>query len=317
MFRDAQSCAEAVARGERSARDNGHVRLVAWNVRWFPDGQPGKQPKRNGGTNVPWLACALTWLDADVVVLEEIKRAPHAVDAANALLAELQRLTGATWSLAVDDCVDPYRQHIAFVWRTDRVSLVHIATRGEIDPTTDKKGTPSCPGVLRPGLSGYVKSLRGKADFHVVGVHLDSGKEARDYGNRQSALASFGPLKKTLAATAADTDVVIMGDFNTMGGAGISATDERARLPQTVREQGYRLTSESVACTEYYRDRGTPLDHALVSLTMQEAASAIAHTEGPCAALSCKPLDALFLPSQYELSDHCPLVLDVVDKDLD
>ncbi|MBC7792652.1 MAG: endonuclease/exonuclease/phosphatase family protein [Clostridia bacterium] len=319
VFRDAASCAEALVAGDRLVRYGGQVRIVSWNIRWFPDGHPGKTPKPGGGTNVTWLACALSWLDADVVVLEEIKRVPHALKATDALLAELTRLTSATWSIVVDDCPDPSRQHIAFLARADRVRLSGVRTRGEIDPTFLSNGTPSCPGRLRPGLSAYVKSLRGKADFHLVGVHLDSGKNRRDYDDRNAALDVLGPLRKTLREIAADDDVLVMGDFNTMGCSecSVSAAEERTALPRVLGPLGYRVASAGLACTEYYKDHGSTLDHVLVSTTMKEAAGASVKVSGVCAALDCKPLDATWLPSLADLSDHCPVVIDFADKDLD
>jgi endonuclease/exonuclease/phosphatase family metal-dependent hydrolase len=319
VFRDAASCAEAVRAREHLLRAGGVVRVAAWNVRWFPDGHPGKAQKAGEGTNIAWLACAIAWLDADVVVLEEVKRVPHAIAAADNLLAELGALTGATWHFIVDDCAEPARQHIAMVYRTDRVRSSGIATRGELDPTTQPGGTPSCPGRLRPGLSAYIKSLRGGADFHLVGVHFDSGKEERDYDDRQAAYAAVGPLKKTLATTAPDEDIVILGDFNTMGcsSRGISATAERDILAKAATTTGYRLASADVACTEYYKDHGTALDHVLVSTTMKEAAKANAFVAGACGALACRPLDATWLAAMADLSDHCPILIDLEDKDRD
>lgn len=319
VFRDAASCAEALARGEHLARESGQVRIATWNVRWFPDGGPGKQPKAGQGTDIAWLACAIAWLDPAVLVLEEVKRTPHAVAAANDLLARLHAHTGTTWELVVDDCGDPLKQHIAIVYRTDAVRSSGVVTRGELDPTIAPHGTASCPGRLRPGLSAYFVSKKGGVDFHVVGVHLDSGKAKRDYDDRVAAVQRMGPLKEALRATAPDEDIIVLGDFNIMGAseAHVTAAAERGQLGASASRLGYRLASADLPCSEYYRDRATALDHVLVSTTMREARASVARASGACAALACKKLDALWVTALADLSDHCPVYIDIEDADLD
>jgi predicted extracellular nuclease len=235
---------------------------------------------------------------------------------------QLARLTHGTWEVAVDDCPHPESQHLAMLYRSDRVLVSRVATRGEIDPTVAKHGTPSCPGRLRPALTAYVKSRRGGLDFHVAGVHLDSGKEERDQNDRIEAWKRFAALTTAMRAAVADDDVLVLGDFNTMGckGCGIStATGELEAMVTELRGQPfpYRVASSSLGCSEYYHEHGTLLDHVLIAATMQEADDAAVRVSGLCAALACKKLDAVHLPAVAELSDHCPVIVDIPDRDVD
>jgi endonuclease/exonuclease/phosphatase family metal-dependent hydrolase len=316
VFMDAAGCAAAAKRGEHMTRAHDVLRIVNWNVRWFPDGGPGK----TAGTNLEWLACALVWLDADIVVLEEMKRSPSAIAAMESVLAQLG--AGGRWQVIFDDCPHPESQHLGMLYRTDRVELSHVVTRGEIDPTTVKNGTPSCPGRLRPALTAYVRSKRGGLDFHLAGVHLDSGKESRDQDDRRAAWQRLAPLTQGMLAAFADDDLMVIGDFNTMGCKGcglVTPAEELAGMTQAMLAQGlpYRVASRELACSEYYHEHGSLLDHVLIAATMQEADDALVRISGICADLACKKLDAAHLPAMTELSDHCPVVIDIPDKDID
>jgi endonuclease/exonuclease/phosphatase family metal-dependent hydrolase len=307
-FADPQSCAEEKG---TLARERESVRIVSWNVRWFPDGKPGKAPAPEG-TDIAWLTCLVRWLDADVIALQEIKRVPHAV-------AALARVAGSRYRVVVDDCADVSRQHLAFLYRPDRVRFDHVATRGEIDPTTAPHGTPSCPGRLRPALSAYAKSLRGGLDFHIADVHLDSGKESRDHDDRVAAWQRLSVLSSALQSSVADDDVIVLGDFNTMGTKEVSAAAEMAALASTVRASSlpFRVASSGLGCSEYYQDHGNLLDQVLISATMREADDARVTVSGICAELACARLDAIYLPALTAISDHCPVIIDIPDTDID
>jgi hypothetical protein len=70
------------------------------------------------------------------------------------------------------------------------------------------------------------------------------------------------------------------------------------------------------ACTEYYNKHAGILDHVTVTTAMREAARS-AQVSGYCAVNNCVPL-AGAAPAAFErLSDHCPVVFEVQDKNLD
>src|SRR5690606_25396803 len=153
--------------GRRSGPAPGHLRLISWNLRWFPDGKPGNAPKESR-TNVDWVACVIAYLDPSLLALQEIKLTDRGTKALARLTSRLGELTGASWSWHADACPVPSQQHVALLYRRDRVSLSEVASHGELDPTARPNGPVGCPGRLRPGLGAYVKSLSGGLDFHVV-----------------------------------------------------------------------------------------------------------------------------------------------------
>ena len=67
-------CAEQVGHGRRLKLEDGRLRIGTWNVRWFPDGVPGVAPeRRRNPTNIEWLACAIAYINVDVLGMQEIK----------------------------------------------------------------------------------------------------------------------------------------------------------------------------------------------------------------------------------------------------
>src|SRR4051812_35719292 len=93
-FESAASCAALVGAGQRLARAPGIARFASWNLHWFPDGEPGT---RQAGADLSWLGCALAWLDADVIAVQEVKQSPSAEQALTTVLAELNRWTKARY----------------------------------------------------------------------------------------------------------------------------------------------------------------------------------------------------------------------------
>lgn len=318
-----EACEALVAAKRTKPRSADSVRVATWNVTWFPDGKPGNKPDEHGGTDLRWLACSLAWLDVDLVAMQEVKLTERGKSAMAELSQELERLTKASWSWHVDACADPYRQHLALLHRGDRLRLEHVETHGEIDPTTNPHGaTPQCPGHLRPALAAYVRSLRGGLDFHVVNLHLDSGRGAKDFEHRREAWKRLGEVVSRRQALRADADVVALGDVNAMGCgrcAAKEAEDERALLGEAVGRLALplRLASSEVRCTQFYRNRATALDQVLVSQAMLEARGASAEVSGLCAVTQCRPVDTDTTAAVQRLSDHCPLVIDLVDRDQD
>ncbi|MCL7959120.1 MAG: endonuclease/exonuclease/phosphatase family protein, partial [marine benthic group bacterium] len=145
----------------------------------------------------------------------------------------------------------------------------------------------------------------------------------RDYQNRLRFLDSLG--EELDGRRASDADVIVLGDLNTMGrlagdGLGRIGWDEEvANLDRRAGEMGLNRLPNSPACTEYYKGRGSFLDHILVSTAMAEAPQgSVARVFGYCAEFDCQPVDQEHMPYDYvHVSDHCPVVLDLVDADRD
>jgi endonuclease/exonuclease/phosphatase family metal-dependent hydrolase len=289
---------------ERQFRD------ATWNIRFFPE--PSTDVERTGQL--------LAEMDADLIAVQEIADSI-------ALRRLLEQVNSDLAQKAPDSGAEPARryrfvlaesgghggQFVGYIYDENAAELWDVETLTSLQMTPD----------LRPGLFARVTSKRGRLDFQVIVMHTDSGTKDRDYQNRRRFLDA---LEIELAKRyPADSDVIVLGDLNTMGrlaGDGLPRVrweEEVSDLDERAREMGMTRLRNSPACTEYYRGRGSFLDHILVSETMTEApAGAFARVLGYCAAVDCQPVDQENMPYDYAyVSDHCPVVIDLVDADED
>lgn len=295
-----------VEAGERLRRARPGTRLATWNVEWFPDGRPGKRPK-GPGTDVEWLACAITWLDADAVAVQEIKRTKRAQEASAALLRELSRLSGGEWKLALDECEITSAQHVGFLWNAKRVRAGPLVMLPSINP----HGEP-CKDMLRPGVGLHLR-VSPDFDFQFVSLHLKSGTKSRDLELRKRSWDGLGAALATLEQS--DQDVVIAGDFNTMGcrrcSPSVSSPEELSALDAALTTLT-RVPADA-PCSEAYGSRGTLLDHFLLSRSLRFS-GAKSRVSGFCADSSCRFESRERPAAENALSDHCPVVLDLPMK---
>lgn len=310
-FASAQACGELLKAGQRLPRAAGRARFASWNLRWFPDGDP-----REGAaeTDVPWLACALGWLNLDVLAVQEMKETPAAERALGELLSELSRLSGGRYRARLDDCGTRVPQHVGLVWNEARVSVSAVETVAALNPRGD-----ACQDQLRPGLSARVK-LPGGLDLTVVSAHFKSKTDARAFGLRGQSFAAVAGALSDLSTRARDPDVLLLGDLNTMGCRSctppVSAGEEQAQVRQLLSGAGLSLLPADAEGTFVYGGRATLLDHAVAATSMREVpAAARVHVAGFCAEARAKRGAAKV--AGRALSDHCPIVLDLIDQDLD
>ena len=288
----------------------GHFRVVTWNIRFFPE--PSTDVERTGEV--------LADLDADLIAVQEIADSSalaSMLDQVNSLLARQARESGQGSSRHYDyelaESGGHGGQFVGYVYDENSVELSGVKTLTSLQMTPD----------LRPGLFARVKSKWGGLDFQVIVMHTDSGTRDRDYQNRVRFLDSLGV--ELGERRAADADVIVLGDLNTMGrlaeeGLGRVGWDEEvANLDRRAAEMGLSRLPNSPSCTEYYRGRGSFLDHILVSTAMAEApAGSVARVFGYCAEADCQPIDQENMPYDYvHVSDHCPVVIDLIDADRD
>lgn len=287
-----------------------HFRVATWNIRFFPDST----------TDVGRTGQVLADLDADLIAVQEIanpivlRQMLEQVNADLALQAhESGRRSPRRYAHVLANSGGHGGQFVGYIYDENAVRLSDPETLTTLQMTSD----------LRPGLFARVTSKRGGLDFQVIVMHTDSGTKDRDYQNR---LRFLDALEDELGRRyRADADVIVLGDLNTMGrapGDGLPRVrwqEEIEHLDERAREMGLRRLANSPACTEYYKGRGSFLDHILVSEEMTEAPSgAVARVVGYCAEADCRPLDRDRMPYDYAfVSDHCPVVIDLVDADQD
>lgn len=286
------------------------ARIGTWNVRWYPDGRPGKKAAQPG-TDIGWMACAIATLDVDVLALQEIKTLPRAERSTAELLTELGRLAGGTWRAAFDDCPQTATQHVGFLWNETRVRMTDLRTVPELNP----HGQP-CKDSLRPGFAGLAHFADGTR-VHVVSVHFKSGGERRSLDLRNISLEALGRVAASVRAKDPTAQVVFAGDFNTMGCARcspkVAAEEELRRATGRVARDGLRWVSNDPPCTEYYRDRAHLLDGFVVTTGLAERLRAPARSSGLCGEWSCRAISgARRVDAFRRLSDHCPVVLELL-----
>lgn len=311
-WRSAEACAAAVAaqKPARNTASRKHARIGTWNVRWFPDGGPGNAPKQPG-TDVRWLACAVALLDVDVLALQEIKALPRARQRLAELTAELDRLTGGKWEVALDDCPRLATQHNGLLWNEKRARASALRTLGELNPHGE-----ACKDSLRPGFGGHFRFATGQS-AHVISVHYKSGPEARSLALRRKSFEAMGEVTKRTRSVVSDEDVVFAGDFNTMGCAKcspeVAPERERGDVAQLLAGAGLGWAETDLDCSEYYRGDGTLLDGFVVTSEQGARLVGKARVAGYCADLSCRDVRPSRESSaaRERLSDHCPVVLEL------
>jgi endonuclease/exonuclease/phosphatase family metal-dependent hydrolase len=312
-FASAASCRRLVAAGSRLPRAAGKARFASWNLHWFPDGGPGR---KEAGGDVEWLACALSWLDVDVVAVQEVKQSPHADQALATLLSELNRWSSARYVARLDDCGRRVSQHVGLIWNEARVKASDVVTVAALNPHGS-----ACQNQLRPGLAARLR-FPGGLDLAVVSAHFKSMADQHGFGLRGASFEAVPGVLRSLTGAARDSDFLLLGDLNTMGCdecmPAISSREELAAVTERLLADGVRVVPADAEGSELYRGRLTLLDHALAATAMRELVPGTrSHLVGACAAGAAALSPRAAKKARRHLSDHCPLVLDLSDRDLD
>lgn len=318
VWENGDQCDTFVRQGSRLPRgDTPVIRVVTWNIRWFPTGTLyGNNPDKF--TDQSWLSCALAWLDADIIAVQEILTNDEAETAMENVIDGLQGFNGGDWRVDLQQCGHGRRQHVGFIYNADRVKLSNVRDMYQFNGASSDENDP-CDGNLRPGRYAYVESRRDDGfDFHLVSVHTDSGTTTSDLANRNRVLNRLDQVASTLTPT--DEDIVIIGDFNTMGATGTTAEEELEEFSERVdrEDPGFVDVPIEPECTEYFRGNGGRLDHIVVTEDTEELVQQTAIVHGYCYTANCERLSTDDMPTAYQrLSDHCPVVIDFVDEDRD
>ncbi|MCU0304546.1 MAG: hypothetical protein MUC56_10865 [Thermoanaerobaculales bacterium] len=284
---------------------SGRLRVASFNLRNFPLDErpeaPGSGFSRR--TNICDLETALAGLGAQVMGFSEVcdtRRFPP-----------ILRRAGGGRPMRILFSADGggAGQHLAVAWDGSALELVE----GPIEIA----GLVVKPG-LRPGLAVRLRETAGSArDLLVVVVHLDAGRDDLEHRLEQvRALAAFvrGEVERT-----GDRDVVVVGDFNTVGGPGLEPLAELGLVDAILAGAGLERLANATGCSQYWEGPGEPdgvfraslLDHVYLGGVR---AAAPARSWLHCARLGCGELvsrpgaeDGTF----FDVSDHCPVTFEV------
>ncbi len=313
-------CEHVVRKGGRMANATpATIRLATWNIRWFPIGHPEDQQGQSAKpTDIDWLVCTLVWMQLDVLTVQETLATPLANTAWNTVTQLLEKYTGVKWKWYRQPCGRPNDHHIGLLWNDSRVELSQFESLWQFNSKANS-AKKACTFGLRPGQYVRVQSrIDNGADFHLIGLHLKSGPTVFAVEERQKALnridQTVAPLLKQ------DQDVIILGDFNTMGaGDRQSQTTELKYLRRKVAKEspGFDDLKLKPQCSQYFRGQGGWLDHILVSKGMKEIPETRARVTGYCGVAKCKKIKGAYPASYRHLSDHCPVVVEITNQDKD
>lgn len=313
-------CEAVVKEGRRMASESSSkIRLATWNIRWFPIGKPSDQSEDAGDpTDIEWLICAIRWMQIDILAVQESLANTEATKAWDRIIASLNEQTGATWRWYRQPCGRPDDHHVGFLWNDTRVSLSQFESLWQFNAKA-QSATNACTFGLRPGQYAWVQAREAKGvDFHVIALHLKSGPTVFAVEDRHNALNRIDQAIAPLLAR--DRDVIILGDFNTMGAGDWQSREyELKNLRRKVAKEkpGFSDLTLQPQCSHYFRGRGGWLDHVLVPQEMQEVTVTAVQVTGYCAVAGCERIRGDYPLAYRHLSDHCPVVLEIENTDQD
>jgi endonuclease/exonuclease/phosphatase family metal-dependent hydrolase len=289
------------------------ARFASWNLHWFPDGKPGSG---GAGADLAWLSCALWWLDADVVAVQEVKQGARADAALAQVLSQLSQHGGARYLAQLDDCGTRVPQHVGLIWNAARVQASELSTVAALNPSGE-----ACAQQWRPGFSARLR-FPGGLDLLALSAHFKSGSDARSLALRRGSFGALPGVARDNEIRSGDPDLLLLGDLNTMGceecDPPVPAHEELGVTADALRRQGLRLVPADAPGTHFHDGKPALLDHAVASQKMAELdARKLSRVLGACAAGAPAPGKRAAKKARQQLSDHCPLVVDLTDRDLD
>lgn len=282
--------------GDGGAPDKaGRLRIATWNLRNFP----GERQ------DLPRLRARLQELAADVIAVQEV-RDPGAL-----------RALMPGWGLALSEAGGRGGQRLGFLYDPSAVELVGAPR---------EHAALAMGGLVRPGFSGYLRARGGGPDFHVVVVHLKS--RAEGHGLRRAQWDALAEIVVNDVARG-DADLVLLGDFNATGAERGREAQELADLDARFGAVGLRRVASAGGCSAYWDGARRDAWHEPSLLDLVWVAGLREAGEGPlearallhCARHHCaafRSTEAHPEPDYADLSDHCPVVVDVprgVDDD--
>ncbi len=320
VWKSSTHCERVVKDGGRMAVSTPDtLRIGTWNIRWFPHGSPPDRPDSSTvPTDLGWLTCTLVWMQTDILLIQESLTTTKALDAWDRVLTALEQRTGDSWQWSGQQCGRPDGHHVGVLWNANRVTLSAIQSLWPLNSKATSAQNP-CAGGLRPGHYARVQSTHQPgADFHVIGLHLKSGPTVSAVEARHAAI---NRIDTTIARfLEEDRDVIILGDLNTMGaGDHHSQRSELKYLRRMVAKEapGFDDLSLEPRCSHYFRGRGDWLDHVLVAKDMSEMSTRSARVTGYCAVAGCRRIKGEYPLAYRRLSDHCPVIIEIDNRDLD
>ncbi len=260
----------------------GALRVATWNLRNFP----------GRGQDLEGVADNVRALRASLVAVQEIKQ-PDELRA---------RLPGKTLLLSKGG--GKGHQRLGFAY-----DPTHLAPVGA--PREHRELTAG--GRVRPAFAQTFRVRASDERFDAIVVHLKAMPKGAALRQRQ-----WVQLANIVSRAAAR--VIVLGDFNPVGGEGRTAREELNALEGALAQTGLQRIPVEDGCSAYWDGprRDAWKEPSLLDLVFVRGFEGrpppLAHAGGHCAANACESLrstDAYPDTSFETFSDHCPVHVDL------
>ena len=283
----------------------GELRIATWNLRNFPlDERPQYTDMGySRQTNICDLEAVISGLDAHVLGFSEITDARR--------FPPILRRSGGghRYKIAQSRHGGRSSQRLAIAWDADVLELVGSPMEIREVALTD---------ALRPAFVVTLRRLSDGLEFLVVQLHLKSRREG--YATRmEQHRALIGWLVEWTAETGGQ-NVIVMGDFNTVGSQQSKARQERRQVDAIYADIGLVRLPNITGCSEYWEGGGAadgvqvPSLIDLVYIRGFEDTVPDARSWLHCKRAGCNQLvsregeeDGTF----WDVSDHCPVTFEI------
>jgi endonuclease/exonuclease/phosphatase family metal-dependent hydrolase len=162
--------------------------IATWNIEHFPKDQ---------SYTFPYLMQIIQMIDIDLIAVQEI-------DESSLFLRLIDSLEGYQGFVS---SLPDYGQHMGIIYKSDMIAL----SNPEHLFTDDDWAFP------RPPLATYVTvkdENKTVFDFILIILHLKAFDDAESKSRRQKACQQLKNYIDTYLLTAAEKDIIILGDFN-------------------------------------------------------------------------------------------------------
>jgi endonuclease/exonuclease/phosphatase family metal-dependent hydrolase len=171
----------------------GRVRIATWNLRKFSD-------RVDNPPDLVTIARIIRDNDFDLLAIQEVQQQGQVVQ-------KLRRQLNDPWQVAITDQTGNHERY-AFLYRGDRVEMTQ--------PPRLVDGADADFFDRKPAIASF---RSGQFDFTLVTAHLWYGEKANNPRRRNEA-AALARIAADLAASGAEKDVIVLGDFNEMRAGG-------------------------------------------------------------------------------------------------
>lgn len=262
---------------------DGTLRVATWNLRNFP----------SRGQDLEEVADRVRALQASLVAIQEIKDP-----------SELRARLPNT-SILLSKGGGRGRQRLGFAY--DPAYLQPVGAPREHREIT-------AGGRVRPAL-GQTFEVRATGErFDAIVVHLKAMPKGADLRAQQwTQLAE-------IARNSPSARVIVLGDFNPVGGAGLTPREELRALERHLAAANLRRIPVEDGCSAYWDGprRDAWKEPSLLDLMFvrgfEDIGALVAHAGGHCAVHACESLrstEAYPDKSFAQISDHCPVQVDL------